>query len=157
MALNPSSLVSAIVAVFVAMPPSKEQAAADIAQAYFAYASSGQFGASAPSLTTGHRDAMAATLATGLTVPGLPVTVAAAFAASVTTFWLAVPVIGAQAGATVGCPGAAALTGLLTTVFLNLANTPATCGAAVGGALHTATLTVTAAVTPPPGTVLPIL
>jgi hypothetical protein len=150
MALDSTALTDALVDVFENMPASKEDAAAAIAQAYFDYASDGQFSASAATPTEDYRDAMAGTLATGLTVPGLPLTIAAAFAAAVATFWTGVPVVGAQAGATVGCPGASALTGALSAVFANLANTAATCGAAVANALHTATLTVTAAVSPGP-------
>lgn len=150
MALDVSALTDDLVAVFEAMPPSKEEAALAIAQAYLDYASDGQFAASAAVPTNAHRDAMAGTLATGLTVPGLPATIAAAFAASVATFWAAVPVVGAQSGATTGCPGAAALTGVLSAVFANLVNTAATCGASVASALHTATQTVQAAVSPGP-------
>ena len=156
MALNSSALVSDIAAIFEAMPADKEEAALKIATAYKTYAVGGMFGASVPTITNAMRDTMKATLATGLTVPGLPPTVAAAFAASVAAFWIAVPVVGAQSGATTSCPGAAALVGSLTAVFANLANTAQSCGAAVGAALHTATLTVTATVSPPGGTVLPI-
>jgi hypothetical protein len=156
--LSQSGLASALQAVFEALPADAATAAADLAQAYYDYATQGLFGASTPTLTTGHRDAMAGTLAAAIAVPasGLPATFAGAWSAAVATFWTAVPVAGAQTGATNGCPGAAALTASLTTVFANLANTAATCAAAMAAALHTATATTTATVAPPPATVLPI-
>lgn len=156
MALDVSKLGSALADVFANMPTSKDEAAKQIAQAYYDYASGGLFGASVPTLSSSQRDAMAGTITLGLTVPGLPMTIAAAFAAALTVFWIAVPVAGPQVGATAGCPGAASLIGSLPAVFLNLANTPETCGVGVAAALHTATMTVTASVAPPPGTVLPI-
>jgi hypothetical protein len=157
-ALSQSGLASALEAVFVALPADAATAAADLAQAYYDYALDGLFGASTPTLTTSHRDAMAATLEAAISVPvsGLPATFAGAWSAAVATFWTAVPVAGAQTGATNGCPGAASLTGTLTTLFANLANTAATCAASLAAALHTATLTTTATVAPPPATVLPI-
>lgn len=154
--LDASSLGSALADVFASMPPTKEEAARALATAYREYAASGTFGASTPVIVDEMRDAMADTLAAGLSVPGLPATVAAAWAAAVTAFWLGVVVVGPQLGATVGCPGAASLVGALIPVFANLANTAATCGSSCASALHTATMTVTATVSPPPGTVVPI-
>lgn len=156
MALDSNALAGDLEPIFTNYPASKEDCAAQIAQAYFDYASTGQFGASLAVPTNAQRDAMAATIATALTVPGLPVTIAAAFASGLTAFWIAVPVVGAQAGATVGCPGAASLAGSLPALAANLANTAATFAAGLAVALHGATATVTANVAPPPGTVLPI-
>lgn len=154
--LDASSLAAALADVFASMPPSKEDCALAMANAYRDYAAAGTFGASAPVILDAMRDAMADTLAAGLTVPGLPVTVAGAWAAAVTAFWLPAAVVGPAVGVTAGCPGATALVGALTPVFLNVANTPATCGAGCAAALHAATMTVTATVSPPPATVVPI-
>lgn len=157
MPLNPAKLSGALIPIFQAFPASKEEAARQIADAYRNYCGDGLFGASVPVLTDIMRDAMATTLAIGLTVPGLPPTIAGAFAASVSTFWIAVPVVGAQSGVTNGCPGAGAIAGALTAAFANLANTPQTIALAIAAAMHSATLTVTANVAPPPGTVAPFL
>lgn len=157
MPLNPSKLSGALIPIFEAFPDSKDKAGRQIADAYRNYCGDGLFGSGAPVLTDIMRDAMATTLAKGLTVPGLPPTIAGAFAASVATFWIAVPVIGPQSGVTNGCPGAGAIAGALTGAFANLANTPQTIALAVAAAMHTATLTVTANVAPPPGTVAPFL
>jgi hypothetical protein len=157
-ALSQSSLGADLEALFGSTPGSAADAAQGMAQAYYDYAAAGQFGASTPSLTTAHRDAMAGVLLAAIATPvtGSPATLAGAYATAVAAFWLAVPVVGAQTGATVGCPGAPVLVAALTAVFVNLTNTAATCAAGMAAVLHTATLTVTAAVAPPPGTVLPI-
>jgi hypothetical protein len=101
---------------------------------------------------------MASTLQSAIATPssGSAAAFAGAWASAVATFWIGVPVVGAQSGATVACPGAAALTAALTTVFANLQNTAQSCAQGLATALHTATMTVTAAVAPPPGTTLPI-
>lgn len=158
MTLDPSALASALEATFASLPETASDAADALAGNYYDYASAATFGASTPTLAPALRTAFAATLLGAIAVPssGTPATFAAAWASAVATIWIGVPVAGAQSGATVGCPGAAALTASLTTVFANLANTAATCAQALAAALHTATLTVTAAVAPPPGTVLPI-
>jgi hypothetical protein len=156
MALNPASLGADLGAVFAAMPPTPQECAEKIAKAYMAYAKAANFGASLPVIPSVNESAMAATLAAGLVSPGLPPIAAAAFSVAVTVFWIAVPVVGAMVGVTVGCPGAASLTGSIPVVLLNLANTPETCGLGIAMALHSATMSVTANVAPPPGTVLPI-
>lgn len=168
MALNQSSLASALQAIFDGSadtspvdgnpdgtPASASDAGNRLAKAYADYAAAATFGASTPTLT-GKEAALAATLTPSLALPGTAATHAAAWSSGVAAFWTAVPVVGAQVGATVGCPGAAALTAALTTLFGNTANTAATAASGLAAALHTATLTVTAAVAPPPGTILPI-
>lgn len=135
-----------------------QQAADKFAQAYYDYCSTSQFGGSFPIITTLHRDAMAATLLVALTAsPGLAATAAAAFSTAVNTFWTAMPVAGASGPGTVaGCPGAGAITGGLTAVFSNLANTYATCAAGMASVLQTATLTCHAPLLTPPLTDYPI-
>lgn len=158
MALNQASLASAFKDTFASLPSSASNAASSLAANYYTFASAGMFGSSVPGLTTAKRDAMASTLLAAIATPtsGAAATFAAAWATALTTFWVGVPVTGAQAGATVGCPGAASLSPTLTTLFANTANTATSCGQGLAAALYTATMTVTAAVAPPPGTVLPI-
>lgn len=158
MTLDPSTLSSALAELLAGLPETAADAADGMAAAYFDYASAGMFGPSTPVLTSAHKDALAATLLSAIAVPaaGLPATIAGAWSAGVAAFWLAVPVAGPMAGATVGCPGAASLVASLTVVFANLANTAESCALSLATALHAATLTVTANVAPPPGTVLPI-
>lgn len=170
MALDPASLTDAIKAIYDGsadtspvdgnpdgMPTDAADAGSRLAKAYFDYASAGMFGASTIAFTGAEEPALAATLGSSLAVPGLPATHAAAWGAGLAAFWAAVPVVGVQAGATVPPAGAAALVAALTALFANLANTADTAAAGLAGALHTCTLTVTANVAPPPGTVLPIL
>jgi len=157
-ALNPTQLSSDLEDVFASLPASASDAADALALAYGTYAAGGQFGASMPNIPPANVDALAAALLAAIAVPaaGNPATIAASWAAGLTAFWLGVPVAGVPAGATVGCPGAASLVATLTAVFANVANTSASCAAGLSAALHGATITVTAAVAPPPGTVLPI-
>jgi hypothetical protein len=158
MALDPSALESQLASVFDSILNSNgtaDDAGTALASVYANYAGGATFGASTPVLTS-QQSALAGALKLSLALPGLAATHAAAWAAGLTAFWVAVPVVGAQSGATVACPGAASLTATLTALYANLANTAATCAAGLAAALHTATLTVTAVVSPPPATVLPI-
>ncbi len=153
MALDASSLATALQAVFDASPATPADAADAFASAYNTYAGAGRFGTNVPALT-GRKAALAATLATSLALPGLPGTFAAAWASGVNAFWTAVAVASPlpQAGTTAGCPGASTLTGSLSTLFANLTNTSATCAAGMATALDTATKSVIATVAPPPST-----
>jgi len=130
-----------------------------MATAYDDYASGGMFGASTTQIPSTARAVMAATILTAIAAPdaGSPASISGAWSSGVAAYWTAVPVAGAQVGATAGCPGAASLAGTLSAVFANTANTAATCAQGMAAALHTATATTTATVAPPTGTVLPIL
>jgi hypothetical protein len=157
MPLNQTILKNALQDLFEDMPPSAAECAGAMAVAYADYAETGMFGASVPVIDGDRIDAMASVLEVALEpLAGAPSVIAAGWAAAVAAFWLAVPVVGAQIGVTVGCPGASSLTGALTSVFANLANTAESCASGVASALHTATATVTANVAPPPGTVASI-
>lgn len=156
MPLDQNALADAIEAIYADFPETASDAAEALAGAYADYALQGVFGASTLAPIGTEEPALFATLGASLVLPGAAAVHAAAWSAGVGTFWAAVPVVGVQAGTTAGCPGAAALTAGLTTLFLNLANTPETAAAGLAAALHTATQTVTANVAPPPGTVLPI-
>lgn len=159
MALIKTQLASDLADLYAALPPTAEEAAERMADAYADYAQLGTFGGGLPVVTPAHRDAMKATILAAIDPPiiGLPATIAAAWAAAVTVFWTAMPVAGAAVGTSDGCPGASSLTGSLTPIFANLANTPVSCGNAVADALDTATKTTTATVTPPvPAAPVPI-
>jgi hypothetical protein len=156
-ALDQTALKNALAAVFASMPASASAAADALAGAYDTYATAGRFGTNVPVLT-GRRAALKSTLEAGMLVPGAPGVFAAAWSSGVNTYWTGVAVASVappQSGTTAGCPGASALTGALSTVFANLANTANTCAAGVAAALDTATKTVTATVTPPAGTTFP--
>ena len=98
-------------------------------------------------------DAMAATLSAAFAVPGLPPIGSNAFGSALSVFWAAVPIVGAQSGSTTGCPGASSVPAQLIPIFLDFAATAEKSGQAMGAALHSATLTVTTALAPPPALV----
>jgi hypothetical protein len=159
MTLDPSALTDALADAFGGEPATAAAAADNLAAAYFDYASGAQFVPCLPTLLPLQQTTMAATLLGAIATPasGTPATFATAWATAVGAFWVGVAVAGGgQAGTTPGCPGAAALTGTLTTLFANTNNSLATTASGLSSALSTATLTVTATVSPPPGTVLPI-
>ena len=158
MTLNPTQLGSDFAGVFSSFPASPRDCADALADAFHAYCSAAVFGASTPQIPSANRDAFADAIYAAIANPaaGLPAVISAAFAAATAAYWLAVPVVGAQSGVTVGCPGAASLPATLAVIFANLANTPTSAGASIALALHAAVMTVTASVAPPPGTVLPI-
>lgn len=170
MTLNKASLKSALQAIFDGSadtspvdgqpdgtPASASDAGARLAKAYTDYAAGGVFGASTVSAGVGVKEApLASTLGGSLALPGAAATHAAAWGAGLATFWIAVAVAGAQAGATVPPTGTAALVSTLTTLFSNTTNTASSAAQGLADALDTCTKTVTANVAPPPGTVLPI-
>lgn len=158
MPLSQASLASDLQSLFSSLPATPSDCADGMAQAYYTYASVAMFGASVPTILPALKTAMAATLLAAITNPlaGTSAALANAWASAVGTFWTAIPVTGAQAGATAGCPGAPSMTTPLTTLFSALGNTAAACANGLAAQLHTATSTVTAAVAPPAGTVLPI-
>lgn len=152
MPLDPSGLQSALQAIFESMPETAAACAAAMAAAYADYAELASFGGCLPVVTDAHRAALETVLYAAIAVPelGLPNKMSMAWATGVDAFWTLMPVatIGA-AGETDGCPGKSSLEGSLTGVFANVANTAATCAAGCASALHAATLTVMAHVTPP--------
>ena len=147
-----TNLSADVKAVFDSSPASAQAAANALAAAYHSYCSGAQFGASLPTLTTAQRDAMAATLAAALTVPGLPATAAGAYGTALTAYWTSIPVAGGSGtGVTTPPTGTAAMVGALTACFLNLANTKGSAAASIATALDTCTRTVIATLTLPPG------
>lgn len=155
MALDLGALESSIGAFLAGTSEDAQEAADEIAAAYADYAAAATFGASTVTIDGARESALAATLAGGLVQAPDPTIFLAALASGIATFWTGAPVVGAQSGATVSCPGAASLPAALAAILA----VPNDVGAAtleLAGALHTATGTATALVSPPGGTVLPI-
>jgi hypothetical protein len=142
------------------MPATASGAAAALAGAYHDYATQATVAGSSPTLPDAKRDALAGTLLGAIAAPatGLPATFAAAWAAGVGVYWTAVVFAGGTPATVPSCPGAAGLTGALTPVFANLANTSASAASSLAAALHTATTSCIATLGPPapPGTTAPI-
>ncbi len=168
MALVKATLKSALLAVFDGTadtspvdgnpdgtPTDADDAGARLAAAYTDYAGAAMFAASTVDVSS-KEAALATTLGGSLELPGLAATHAAAWGAGLAAFWLGAPVAGAQSGVTVPPTGGAALVAALTTLFANTANTADDAADGLANALDICTKTVTAAVAPPPGTVLPI-
>lgn len=156
--LDQQALADALAQLFASHPPTPQEAAAGMADAYRDYAEAATFGASAVVIADELRDGVYELLLAAIEDPlvGLPATFAAAWVSALTLFWLAVPVVGAQVGVTTGCPGAGSIPGTLVAVLANPSNTVETGANGLATALHTATMTVQASVSPPPGTVVPI-
>ncbi len=153
MALDPSGLHDGVVAFLGASPASTAEAAANFAQAYDDYAQDAMFPPCTPTLD-GCKAKLEAAVAASL-ASGIFATVCTAIGNGVAAYWTGVPVAGAgQAGAVPGCPGAASIAGAL--AALAPASPRATAATVLSGALHTATLTCTATVSPPLGTILDI-
>jgi hypothetical protein len=152
--LDPVGLDAAVFMFMNQASPSTAQAAADFAELYDAYAQDAQFGSSTPTLT-GRKAIFESTFAASLS-SGVFATVCTALGNAVAAYWGSsqVPVVGAQAGVVVGCPGAASIAAAL--AALAPVSSASVAASTISGALHAATTTCTAAVTPPPGTVLPI-
>lgn len=158
MALSQQNLAASLKAIFVSSQPSAADAANALASAYVSYASQGMVGASKLEVPSAKKTAMAAALLAVLSLPlGNPATVAGAWSAAVAAFWAGIPVIGVQSGSVTACPGAASLIASLTVVFSNPLNTADIAAQGMAAALHAATLTATATVAPPAGTVLTVL
>lgn len=150
MALDQGDLASTLEDAFDAQGTAAASANA-LAKAYSAYAESGAFGLSLPTITG--EAALAATILAAIATPasGSPAAFGGAWSSGLVTFWTGVAVAGGSgAGATAGCPGAAVAGTAITAAVGNIANTSATAAASIAAALHTATLTVTAALTIPP-------
>lgn len=155
MALDAGALENDLLAFLESTSEDAQQAADSLAAIYADYAAAGMFGASTVTIDGAREAALASTLVAALGPSPDASAFLAALASGLGTFWTAAPVVGAQAGATVGCPGAASLPAALAPVFA-VSNAREDAAQALAEALHTATGTVTAAVTPPDGTILPI-
>lgn len=154
MALSVATLTAELTAVFNSSPATITIAASDLATAYLTYASNATFATNVPTLT-GKDSALAATiLNTGLV--GTASGFGSAWATGLATFWAAAAVTGAQTGVTAP-PIYPTLASEITAVLQSYPATTVAAATQIAAKLHAATMTVTATVTPPPGTVLPIL
>lgn len=154
MALSQSALSSALQALFDSKPATTADAADGMAEAYADYAADGMFGSCVPAFTTQEAALAGTILSQGLvgTIAGF----AGAWASGLAAFWAAVPVAGGgQTGATAP-PVYPTLATELSAVLSSYPATTALAASQIAAVLHAATMTVTATVAPPPGTVLPI-
>jgi len=161
MPLNPAQLTSGLTSVLQAFLPNGALVAKQMAAVYTSYAAAGLFGASAPVLTPAHTAALEGALLGALTLPpqaGTPANLANAWAAGLLAFWIpGTPVAGAQVGTVIACAGSALVVGPMIAAFTNIYSTAPLTAALMASAIHAATITTTAAVVPPPGTILPLL
>jgi len=160
MALNPAQLTLGLTSILQAFLPSGAIVAKQMALTYTTYAQGGQFGASLPTLTPAHTAALEGALLPALLVPqgGNPALLANAWAAGLLAFWIpGTPVLGAQAGAVIACAESGLVVVPMIAAFSNITATAPLTAALMATAIHAATITTTAAVVPPPGTVLPLL
>jgi hypothetical protein len=155
MALDAGALEDAILAFLNDTADDASAAADALAEIYATYAADGTFGASTVTIDGARESALAATLLGGLAPSPSAAAFLTALSSGLGTFWTGAPVVGAQSGATNGCPGAASLPAALAPI-LAVPNSREDAAGELAGALHTATATVTATVSPPPATVLPI-
>jgi len=161
MALNFAQLTDAFASIFSEQPAQSVLVAQKLASAYTTYASAGLFGASAPVLLPSNTLALQVLLAQAIAVPqvGNPALFGAAWAQGLLAFWATPPppVVGAQVGIVTVIVGAAVVAVPITSACANLAATPRVTATLIATAVHAATLTVTATVAPPPGTILTLL
>jgi hypothetical protein len=161
MPLIQATLQNALEAIFIAKPPSAQAVAQQMATAYQAYAQTGLFGASIPAITPVSVAGLQNALLAAISNPkvGTAVQIAQAWSTGLLAFWLTPPVLvtGVQVGTVTLVPGAALIVAPLTGIFQNLKATEAIAAQAISSILHTATLTVTAVVAPPPATILTLL
>ena len=160
MALNPAQLTLGLTTILQAMLPSGALVAKQMALTYTTYAQAGQFGASVPTLTPAHTAVLEAALVGALLLPqaGTPANLANAWAVGLLGFWIpGTPVVGPQVGTVIACAGSALVVAPMIAAFSNLAASAPLTAALMATAIHAATITTTATVVPPPGTVLPLL
>lgn len=160
MPLNPASLTQGIRAVYDSKPPTIAAAAQGLAAAYTAYASVGLFLAGALAPLSARNAALEQTLLAAMSAKGPSSMYAAAWSSGLTAYWLGAVVVGVNAGATIGCPGAAAAEAVILAALQSKPATTLQAASDLANALHTATATVTATVSlpgPPFTSVVPIV
>jgi hypothetical protein len=158
--LNPASLQSAVAAILAKPSPDPASVAAQLASAYTSYAAAGQVGASVLVISPGSTSAMAAAILATIAVPSpVPTGWGLGWSNGLLAFWgVPVAVVGAQSGAVIPvCPGAPAAAAVITAGASAPVPSSDPAAAAVASGCAAATATVTAAVAPPPGTILPVL
>ncbi len=163
MPLDATRLGQDFLSVFKSRPPSPEEAARRLAEAYYTYASSALSLGASVVIPVSAKELLEKTLLLAIKTPaaGAPPVIAAAWASGHTAFWSAppVPLLGPGiTGVTAPSPASPALVPILTTLFLNPLNTEEIAGVGLAAALHTATLAVPTALviagTPTAGTLL---
>ena len=154
MPLSQTVLSNAIKSALDQRPDTLAEGVQNFADAYTNWAQGGLFGASTIGTVAALNSAIVSQL---LSAPSTLSGFGTAVSQGLTIGWVGVPVAGAQAGATVACPGAAALASSIPAALAIYPDTSQDSADILAGLLYTATLTVTAAVSPPPGTILPIV
>jgi hypothetical protein len=161
MALNPSSMVQAFLAIATNPPKTPKEAAHRYAVAYDSYAKTAQALGSFPVFTGLEEQALEAILFAAMSLPvGLPITMATAWGLGVASYWNLPPVafVGPQVGAVLQAATASAIIiPAMTTILLIPGNPALTAALGMATALDLGTRTVTCLLTPPPGTVAPLL
>ena len=156
MALSEATLASNILSVLQSQPSNFLIAGEMLSSAYAQYAIAGTFGANVIPTLTPQSSSLGTTLASSFAAE-TSVAAATGWSSGLSIFWVGVPVLGlVQAGTTVACPGAASLISSISTIFNSFPATQAIAASELASVLHTATLTVTANVSPPASTILPI-
>lgn len=153
--MNPKPLEDALFGVFSSYPGA-EESALKMAQAYYDYASTATFGTVNKAMPPyGLVLPVAALLRSVVMIPAIASSVmfATAWSIALTTFWPGVPVVGPKSGAVVLCPGASALTPVLSALLDSRPPTIRELAQRMADALNTATLTTTALLTLPPPTI----
>lgn len=153
MPLVVSKLAADLQKIFASRPSNHAIAAQKIAQAYDAYCKKGLAGGVPPLLTGAEAKRFE-----GILVPvlisssGTAVTVGAAFASGIQSYWLTPPVVFTAPpilGVVTLMPGATGAAALITAALSNLANSEASCAAQIASALDVATKTVLATFSAP--------
>ena len=152
MALVSASLQAAFLRFSTTQKPgSPTEAANNIASAYEQYALTATAGPGMLVSPGPARAAMAQPLAAAFSMsPGVPATVAAAYAAMLTSFWGAATFVGPGPGIAAPPIGVGVLIPLVTTILLNTNNTAASYAQQMATALDTCTKTVLVTYTLPP-------
>lgn len=141
-------------------PPNPRVAAKEYAKIYTKYARSAQAGGGVPQVSGAQTMILEKTLYAGMASSrGSAGKIARAWANGVKSFWLSPPVavVGAQSGVITAFPGQPALLSALSALFSNPKNTSSAWARRMASLLDTATKTVLATVTPPPGTIVPLV
>jgi hypothetical protein len=160
MPLVPQSLSAQLFAVLNSYPETVLQAAQGLASAYATYAQAGIFLSGTLAPLTAQQAAMMQTLFAAMSAYGTIQEHATAWGSALAAFWVGAPVVGVNAGATIGCPGAGAAAAAISLSLRTMPPDVATAAAELADALHTATTTVTATVSlpgPPFTTITPII
>jgi len=160
MPLFPNTMISAFLPLFQNGTPASADAAKRMATAYTAYCQTAVFGGTLPIFTGLEEQLLETTLLVALTAPiGLPGLFSNAWQIGIKAFWLTPPILTASLAASgqVGAmPGADSVAGQLTALFANPLNTAELAATELALTLDSATRTLTAVVTPPGGTPVPV-